>query len=315
MNKKTPNRRKFSSAFLMALCFILTFALAFNACSSASAEKKKKKTKKEDEVASVEKEKDAEEHSESAKETESSSEEKEEKKEEDKKEDEKTSEKKDADHKSDQKSDHKSDHKSDKKEGEAKEKSPSAEEVWADLMRGNKMFRQGKYSAGNLLAERVVLAKGQKPKVIILGCADSRVPPELVFGKNTGDIFVVRDAGNIVDEVSLGSMEYAVEHLHAKVIIVLGHESCGAVAATVSGEKMPTKNLQSIVDTIFPALDGSKECPIGGKMNLECVKLNVSQVAKTILAKSPIIKEASEDGLIIIKAVYKMESGEVIKLD
>jgi carbonic anhydrase len=81
----------------------------------------------------------------------------------------------------------------------------------------------------------------------------------LLFDKNLGELFVVRDAGNIADKLALGSIEYAIEHLHAKVLVILGHESCGAVAASLSGEEMPTKNLQAIVDKISPAFENSKE--------------------------------------------------------
>lgn len=196
-----------------------------------------------------------------------------------------------------------------------KENKVTADEIWADLMRGNKLFVQGKYNPGSLLSERGTLAKGQSPKIIVVGCSDSRVPVELVFGKNTGDLFVVRDAGNIVDEIALGSIEYAVEHLKAKVIVVLGHESCGAVAATVSGEKMPTDNLQAIVNKISPALKDSTECPIGGKMNTKCVELNVNRTAKVILQKSSLLHEAEEEGLVIIRAVYHLETGEVSRLN
>ena len=161
------------------------------------------------------------------------------------------------------------------------------------------------------------MTKGQSPEVIVLGCADSRVPPELVFDKNFGELFVVRAAGNIADLISLGSIEYAVEHLHSKVFVVLGHESCGAVAAAVSNEKMPTKNLSAIVNQIRAgARKDRKSCPLGGKMNNSCVELNVQQSAKDIFANSPIVKKAVKDGkLTIIRAVYELESGKVVRLE
>jgi carbonic anhydrase len=196
------------------------------------------------------------------------------------------------------------------------EKPPAADKLWAELMGGNKLFMKGKYNPGNFLDERPALAKEQKPNVIVLGCSDSRVPPELVFGENTGDLFVVRDAGNIVDEITLGSMEYAVEHLHSSVIVVLGHESCGAVAATVAGEKMPTANLQAIVDTISPAFADSDKCEVGGKMNTSCVELNVQQTAKQLTTKSSVLRKAvAEERLTIFKAIYRLETGEVARLE
>lgn len=192
----------------------------------------------------------------------------------------------------------------------------SSEETWKDLMKGNKRFMAGKHTAVNYSVSRHQLAKGQHPQAIILGCSDSRVPPEIIFDKNLGELFVIRDAGNIADEVSLGSIEYAVEHLHVKTLVILGHESCGAVAATLSGEKMPTANLRAITETIAPAFDGSLVCKIGEKINLSCVELNVQQSAKEVLMKSPIIKKAVQSGeLTIFGAVYHLETGQVVRVE
>lgn len=190
------------------------------------------------------------------------------------------------------------------------------EKVWTDLMNGNEKFVKGVHNQGDLVSARKALSKGQKPDAIILGCADSRVPPELVFNKNLGELFVVRAAGNIADPISLGSIEYAVEHLHSTILIILGHESCGAVAATVSGEEMPTKNLTAIINKIGPALEGSESCPIKGKMNNSCIELNVKQSATDVLMNSPILKKAVEGGhLKIIQAVYQLETGKVVRLE
>jgi carbonic anhydrase len=210
--------------------------------------------------------------------------------------------------------------KSEKKETREKDKSKkepeaSPEVIWADLMKGNKRFMAGKRTSVNFTASRKMLIKEQNPKVIVLGCADSRVPPEFVFDKNLGELFVVRDAGNIADAVSLGSIEYAIEHLHSTMIVVLGHESCGAVAATVTGKKMPSKNLSAITESIAPSFDGSKTCLIGGESNMSCVELNAEHSAKELLLKSSIIKEAVEKGEVtIISAVYHLETGEVVRL-
>lgn len=197
-----------------------------------------------------------------------------------------------------------------------KDKKISAELIWSELIKGNKRFMAGKHTTVNYTSMRQQLVKGQHPQAIILGCADSRVPPEFVFDKNLGELFVVREAGNIADEVTLGSIEYAIEHLHSKILIVLGHESCGAVAAAVSGEKMPTANLREIVESISPAFTDSKTCLIGGESNLSCVELNVRQSSKDVLMKSTIIKKAVEEGeLTIISAVYRMATGEVVRLN
>ncbi len=209
-----------------------------------------------------------------------------------------------------------SEDKKDSKTGSEKEKKAAAEAIWSDLVKGNKRFMAGRHTNVKYSAIRQDLVKGQKPRAIILGCADSRVPPEFVFDKNLGELFVVRDAGNISDKVSLGSIEYAVEHLHSKVLVILGHESCGAVAASVSGEKMPSDNLQAIVERITPAFEDSKTCVIGGESNLFCVELNVQQSSRDILLKSSILKKAVEEGdLVLVRAVYRMATGEVVRLD
>ncbi len=202
--------------------------------------------------------------------------------------------------------------------GKSPEKDPKAlaDEIWKKLSQGNKRFMAGKHTTVNYASARKTLVKEQHPEVIVLGCADSRVPPEFVFDKNLGELFVVRDAGNIPDKLSLGSIEYAVEHLHAKALLILGHESCGAVAAAVSGDKMPSVNLTAIVDSITPAFEGSKTCLIGQPSNMSCIELNVRQSSDDVVSQSPILKKAVKEGhLAIIRAVYKMETGEVVRLD
>lgn len=196
------------------------------------------------------------------------------------------------------------------------EKSAAAKAIWANLAKGNQRFVAGKPHSFQQIAARRELTKGQHPQAIVLGCADSRLSPELIFDQNMGDLFVVRTAGNVADPVALGSLEYAAEHLQAKVLIVLGHESCGAVAAAISGDEMPSKNLNAIVSKIQPAFEGSKSCALGGKGGAQCVELNVARSAKDILAKSPLLREKAEAGeLTVIRAVYHLETGEVTRLD
>ncbi len=198
-----------------------------------------------------------------------------------------------------------------------KEKSSaSVKEIWKDLIKGNKKFVAGKYTKGKFVSSRKKLVKGQHPEVIVIGCADSRVPPELVFDKNLGELFVIRTAGNVADPIALGSIEYAAEHLHSKVLIVLGHESCGAVGAALSKEKMPTANLRAIVSEIRPSFKLEEECKIGNDNNIKCVELNVENSAKNIVNRSPILKKlVKEEKLTVIEAVYEMESGKVVRLE
>ena len=110
--------------------------------------------------------------------------------------------------------------------------SRTPEEVWADLLEGNRRFAAGEAShPGRGVADRERLMHGQAPEAVVLGCADSRVPPEIIFDAALGEVFDVRTAGEILDDAVVASLEYAVDHLHAKVLVVLGHEGCGAVSA------------------------------------------------------------------------------------
>src|SRR5580698_11218777 len=151
---------------------------------------------------------------------------------------------------------------------------PSADTVWADLMAGTQLFLAGKPRSYDLVPLRRKLASGQSPNVIILSCSDSRVSPEVIFDQSLGDIFVVRTAGNIADPVGLGSLEYAVDHIHSPLLVVLGHTKCGAVAAACSGDKMPSPNLQAIVDKINPAV---AKAGTGDALVETAVKENVHQ--------------------------------------
>ena len=199
----------------------------------------------------------------------------------------------------------------------AKRHSPSADKIWADLMEGNKRFVAGRPEAPDLVKLRGRLAKGQQPKVVVLACSDSRVPPELLFDKGLGDLFVVRSAGNIADVIGVGSIEYAVEHLGSSVLVVLGHTGCGAVTAACSGDKMPTVGLQAIVDKITPAVLQSRKAGLKGDALVEAtIKENVHQSAKEVLASSELLRHFVEDGkLTVFEAEYQLDTGEVIRLD
>lgn len=192
----------------------------------------------------------------------------------------------------------------------------SADAIWADLMAGNRRFVSGKTKAVSVIPLRDGLAKGQQPKVAVLACSDSRVGPEIIFDKNLGDLFVVRSAGNIADAIGIGSLEYAVEHLGSTVLVVLGHTKCGAVGAACSGEKMPTANLQAIVDKISPAVTKVRPQSKGADDLLEkAVVENVQLSAHDVIASSPVLQHFLHDGkLTVFEAVYKLDSGEVVKL-
>ena len=193
---------------------------------------------------------------------------------------------------------------------------PSPDAIWANLMAGNQRFVAGKPQSRALLALRKKLASGQDPHTIVLACSDSRVSPELVFDQSLGDLFVVRSAGNIADPVGLGSIEYAVHHLHSTMLVVLGHQECGAVAAACSGDKMPSRNLEAIVDKINPAVTQAKTYAKPDDLLESAIKENVHQSAKDVLANSEILRDAVKAGkLTVIEAEYQFDSGAVVRLN
>ena len=193
---------------------------------------------------------------------------------------------------------------------------PSADTVWSDLMAGNQRFVAGKPRSYDLVPLRRKLASGQSPNVIILSCSDSRVSPEVIFDQSLGDIFVVRTAGNIADPVALGSIEYAVDHIHSPLLVVLGHTKCGAVTAACSGDKMPSANLDAIVSKISPAVSQAKSYAKPDDLIEAAIKENVHQSAKDVQANSEIVRDAVKLGkLKVVEAEYQLDSGEVVRLD
>jgi carbonic anhydrase len=206
--------------------------------------------------------------------------------------------------------------------------SVSPDDALQKLMYGNKHFVENKLTnaAKSDAAARTSLAKSQKPYAIILTCSDSRVPPELIFDKGLGELFVVRVAGNIPDPVVIGSIEYAAEHLGSPLIMVLGHERCGAVTATVDskGKSTGSENIDAIVKVIEPNVDlaakdcdackGDKKCAETNKNEfVECViDANAKTVAATLTQKSMILKHLAEAKKIkIVAAKYDLDDGIV----
>jgi carbonic anhydrase len=150
---------------------------------------------------------------------------------------------------------------------------------------------------------------------VVLGCSDSRVSPSLIFDQGLGDLFEVRVAGNVADALAMGSIEYAVEHFPIRIVVILGHEKCGAVAAAASREKMPTVNLQAVVDKIAPAIAKVKGDPKTEEFLRKAEEANVLQSAVDLLANSPIIlRESTAHNIEIIKAVYSLTTGQVRRL-
>jgi len=204
----------------------------------------------------------------------------------------------------------------------------SPEEALQKLMDGNKRYIENQMTGTKLcdLSTRTSLAKSQKPYAIILTCSDSRVPPEILFDKGLGEIFVVRVAGNIPDPVVLGSIEYAAEHLGSPLVMVLGHERCGAVKATVDakGKTTGSANIDAIVKTIAPTVkNAAKDCDAcKGEAKcadtkkdafVECViDANAKTVAANLTKKSKILKHLVEAKKVkIVAAKYDLDDGAV----
>jgi carbonic anhydrase len=202
----------------------------------------------------------------------------------------------------------------------AKDEHKAPEGVTADkametLKEGNARFVSGKATHPNQDSARIKeLAGGQKPHTIVLSCSDSRVPPEMLFDQGLGDIFTVRTAGETLGANAIGSIEYAVEHLGAKLIVVMGHTSCGAVKAALSlGDKSTgSPNLDTLVGSIQKKLK-TYRAPAGeDKLLLAPVKLNVNEVVQELQSRSKLIRDAMHDhGLKIVPGVYNLDSGKV----
>jgi len=187
----------------------------------------------------------------------------------------------------------------------------SSDEAKQLLIDGNGRFTSGKPLTKDLSSTRRgdLMKDGQHPFAVIVSCSDSRVPPELLFDQALGDLFVVRVAGNVVTPVELGSIEYAVEHLKTPLVVVLGHEECGAVTAAVQGGETHG-SIGAIIEKIKPSVDKAKAMGLTGKALIEMsTDLNMQNALRDI-STSPIIKESVEENQVdIIGVKYDLDEG------
>lgn len=195
---------------------------------------------------------------------------------------------------------------------------PTPDQALHMLLLGNRMFVFNQLQ--HLVLEsratvRTSLATGQKPYAVIISCSDSRVPPEIVFDKGLGEIFIIRVAGNVVAPHELGSIEYALEHLGASLVMVMGHERCGAVTAAVNYVPgTPTSpNILSLIDSIMPAVNAARDKhPVPDALVELSVEENVQLVATKLLKESAVINDKVEAGTVkIVKAKYDLDTGLV----
>lgn len=184
--------------------------------------------------------------------------------------------------------------------------------LWKSLLTGNLKYVGGELEYKNLEAERKALVRKQTPPVTVLSCSDSRVPPELIFNRSLGELFLVRAAGNLADEAGLASIEYAIAHGWTKLIVVMGHEHCGAVGEALELGDPPTPSLLALVTRIRMsfvgiAWNGAKETTLD-----QAIEANARASAAWLTANSKVIRDAVASGKVkVVTAYYSLTTGEV----
>ena len=188
-------------------------------------------------------------------------------------------------------------------------------EAISKLKEGNGRYTSGSLQhPGQTTERRKELANVQHPFAAIVSCSDSRVPPEIVFDQGLGDLFIVRVAGNVINDEGMGSIEYTVDHLGTRLILVLGHQSCGAVKAareTIAAKGKAPGHIESLVTAIKPAVEAT------AKDDLDTtVKANVKNVVQALRSSTPILKAKVDSGEIqVIGGYYSLDTGAVTFLD
>ena len=186
----------------------------------------------------------------------------------------------------------------------------TADSALAELSAGNAHHVAHRYQHPHETANRQrELVSVQYPHAEILSCSDSRVPPELIFDQGLGDLFVVRVAGNVVSDTELGSLEYGAEHLHVPLLVVLGHQHCGAVTAAVEGGGAEG-HIGALINLLRPAVEKTRGLP--GDPVENAVKANVEMVVKQLRTSAPVLAELVAQGkLKVVGAIYSLDTGKV----
>ena len=197
----------------------------------------------------------------------------------------------------------------------------TAQQALDSLIAGNRRFVAGlqDQSVENAVARRYRLVARQQPSAIIIGCSDARVPAEIVFDQDLGELFVVRVAGNVVLPAQIGSVEFAAEKFGTSLVVVLGHSRCGAVEATLEILRQPDEarspNLNSIVDCIRPAVEGLLKTDLVDEPEQlveRAVRANIRASVEQLRRGSPILEKLIDDGkLTVIGAEYSLDTGAV----
>ncbi len=193
----------------------------------------------------------------------------------------------------------------------------TGKQVWQRLIAGNMRFVQGLFQGRNLLDLRQTLTRGQQPEAAVLCCSDSRVPAEIIFDQSLGDLFVVRTAGLVLEPTSIGSLEYAVAHLNVPLLVVKGHQCCGAVTAAVNHPDTDEGHISAIVRQSAPAAARARlSGKTGRDLVEEATEQHLAAVEKTLRRESKIIEKALDQGrLDLVVAKYLLGSGRVEMLN
>ncbi|MEU4803872.1 carbonic anhydrase [Actinosynnema sp. NPDC023587] len=193
------------------------------------------------------------------------------------------------------------------------------EESWHRLVAGNRRFVDGGQTHPHeSLRWRESLVRGQRPFACVVGCADSRVPPELVFDEGFGALFTIRAAGQVLDSSVLGSVEYAVEHLGVPLVVVLGHAGCGAVSAAIDvvhGRAAVSGDISCLVRAIEPAVLSTPPDRDDREFLARCVDSQARRTAALVVERSVTTRTAvRHHGLLVVAASYRLDTGEVTRL-
>jgi carbonic anhydrase len=195
----------------------------------------------------------------------------------------------------------------------------SADAALQRLIAGNERFRQGQAHFPTICKETLAdLARGQQPYATILGCSDSRVPPELIFDANFGELFILRVAGNVVSPEVMGSLQYAGQHLHTPLFLVLGHEGCGAVKAALESKLYDVQHasrIQILVDNILPGLRDLDASAADEDRLAQAVEANVRWSMRQLQDSLEGSRALEEGHAKLAGAVYEIASGRVRFLD
>jgi carbonic anhydrase len=192
----------------------------------------------------------------------------------------------------------------------------SPDEALAILKRGNEAYLRGESVKPEQIApkRRLEQAAAQKPFCVLVGCSDSRVPPELLFGRGLGELFIVRNAGNVVDLAAMGSIEYGVTVLGVPLIVVLGHERCGAVAAAIEVVEHDTKfpgSIGQMIEPIIPAVLSAQRSE-SSDLLATSVKSNVARIVDRLKSTEQLLLDRVNSGsLKIVGAYYNLQTGAV----